>query len=95
MSTQSNAQAFAGWGYTNQLEYSKALTIAAQAPALYNIAYFNQDDEYGPGLSIIRRYRVNAKGSGETVVIGFRTDINGNTCSLQEINVQTLLGRLL
>ena len=95
VSTQSNAQAFAGWGYTNQLEYSKALTIAAQAPALYNIAYFNQDDEYGPGLSIIRRYRVNAKGSGETVVIGFRTDINGNTCSLQEINVQTLLGRIL
>ena len=95
VSTQVNAQAYAGWGYTNQLEYSKALTIVAQAPALYNVSYFNQGEEYGPGLSIIRRYRVNAKGSGESVVIGFRININGNTCSLQEINVQTLLGRIL
>ena len=95
VSTQVNAQAYAGWGYTNQLEYSKALTIVAQAPALYNVSYFNQGEEYGPGLSIIRRYRINAKGSGESVVIGFRININGNTCSLQEINVQTLLGRIL
>lgn len=95
VSTQVNAQAYAGWGYKNQLEYSKALTIVAQAPALYNVSYFNQGEEYGPGLSIIRRYRVNAKGSGESVVIGFRININGNACSLQEINVQTLLGRIL
>jgi len=95
VSTLSDAQAYAGWGYTGRLEYTKALTIAAQAPALYNVAYFNQDDEYGPGLTTIKRYRVNAKGSGESVIIGFRSDINGNTLSLQEINIQTLIGRLL
>lgn len=95
VSTLSDAQAYAGWGYTGRLEYTKALTIAAQAPALYNVAYFNQDDEYGPGLTTIKRYRVNAKGSGESVIIGFRSEINGNTLSLQEINIQTLIGRLL
>ena len=95
VSTLSDAQAYAGWGYTGRLEYTKALTITAQAPALYNVAYFNQDDEYGPGLTTIKRYRVNAKGSGESVIIGFRSEINGNTLSLQEINIQTLIGRLL
>jgi hypothetical protein len=95
VSTLSNAQAYAGWGYSGRLDYSKPLTITAQAPALYNVAYFNQTDEYGPGLTTIKRYRVNAKGSGESVIIGFRSEINGNTLSLQEINVQTLIGRII
>ena len=95
VSTLSNAQAYAGWGYSGRLDYTKALTITAQAPALYNIAYYNQTDEYGPGLTTIKRYRVNAKGSGESVIIGFRIEVNGNTCSLQEINVQTLIGRII
>ena len=95
VSTLTDAQAYAGWGYSGRLDYTKALTVTAQAPALYNVAYYNQTDEYGPGLTTIKRYRVNAKGSGEAVIIGFRTDINGNTCSLQEINVQTLIGRII
>jgi hypothetical protein len=95
VSTLSNAQAYAGWGYSGRLDYTKALTITAQAPALYNVAYYNQTDEYGPGLTTIKRYRVNAKGSGESVIIGFRSEINGNTLSLQEINVQTLIGRII
>ena len=95
VSTLTDAQAYAGWGYSGRLDYSKALTITAQAPAFYNVAYYNQDDEYGPGLTTFKRYRVNAKGSGESVLIGFRTEINGNTLSLQEINVQTLIGRII
>ena len=93
VSTQVNAQGFAGWGYSGALDYSKRLSIAASTPALFGLAQYNID-EFGPGLATIRRYRVNTKGSGETVVIGLRVDINGNSCSLQEINVQTLLGRL-
>ena len=95
VSTLTDAQAYAGWGYSGRLDYNKALTITAQAPAFYNVAYYNQDDEYGPGLTTFKRYRVNAKGSGESVLIGFRTEINGNTLSLQEINVQTLIGRII
>ena len=95
VSTLTDAQAYAGWGYSGRLDYTKALTITAQAPAFYNVAYYNQDDEYGPGLTTFKRYRVNAKGSGESVLIGFRTEINGNTLSLQEINVQTLIGRII
>lgn len=95
VTTQADAQAYAGWGYAGRLEYSKALTLAAQAPALYNVSYFNQGAEYGPGLSTIRRYRVNTKGNGESVIIGLRANINGTTCSLQEINVQTLIGRII
>jgi len=95
VSTVANANAYAGWGYSGRLDYSKLITISSQQAALYNVAYFNQGAEYGPGLSTIKRYRVNTKGSGESVIIGFRADINGNTCSLQEINVQTLIGRII
>lgn len=95
VSTLSDATAYAGWGYSGRLDYSKLLTVTANPPALYNVSYFNQGEEYGPGLSNIRRYRVNTKGSGEAVIIGLRAEVNGNTLSLQEINVQTLLGRII
>jgi len=94
VSTFTDATAYAGWGYSGRLDYSKLLTVTASDPALYNVAYYNQGAEYGEGTTTIRRYRVNTKGSGEAVIIGFRANIEGNTASLQEINVQTLLGRL-
>ena len=83
----------AGWGFSGRLDYSKELNIDAQIPALYGVALFGVD-EFGDGLTTIRRYKVNTKGSGETLIVGLRADIEGNSLSLQEINIQTLLGRL-
>lgn len=94
VSAQSDTTAVAEWAYRGGRDYSKNLTIPAAVPALYGVAEYGTA-LYGPGLATTRRYRVNAKGSGETVSIGFRADVNGNACSLQEINVQTLLGRTL
>lgn len=88
-----NTTAVAEWGYFGRLDYSKQLAIAAQVPALFGLAEFGLA-EFGDGLTTVRRYKVNTKGSGETVNIGIRADINGNGFSLQEINIQTLLGRI-
>lgn len=93
VSTRISTGAVAGWGYSGRLEYSKQLTITAQLPALFGVAQYGID-EFGEGLVTVKRYRVNTKGSGESVVIGLRADINGNSLGLQEINIQTLLGRL-
>ena len=85
--------AVAEWGYFGRLSYSKQLSIVAQVPALFGVAQFGID-EFGEGLTTVRRYKVNTKGSGETVNIGIRSNIVGNSFSLQEINIQTLLGRI-
>ena len=93
VSTRVPTTGVAGWGYSGRLDYTKQLNISAQLPALFGIALFGVD-EFGEGLTTIKRYRVNTKGSGESVLIGFRANIAGNSLSLQEINIQTLLGRI-
>ena len=94
VSTFINAPATVKWGYDGRLEYSANKTIIAQRPALYGIAYFNQGEEYGEGLSSLKRYRTNTKGSGALVRVALETEIAGNSLSIQEINIQTLLGRI-
>jgi len=92
-STVVDASATAEWGYSGTLDYAKRFNVRATQPALYGVAQYGID-VFGGAQVTIRRYKTNTKGSGESVVVGFRIDINGNSCSLQELNVQTLIGRL-
>lgn len=84
--------AYARWG-SNTLEYQKSLDIESQVPGLWGSAQFG-NSTYGQSADTIKRYRVNTKGSGAFVTLGVDADINGGVFSLQEINVQTLLGRI-
>lgn len=84
--------AFARWG-SDTLEYQKELNIESQLPGLWGVAQFG-NATYGQSADTIKRYRVNTKGSGAFVTLGVDADINGGVFSLQEINVQTLLGRI-
>ena len=93
VSTDNDTNAYAGWGFSGRLDYTKALSINGQVSALYGISLYGIA-QYATALSRIKRYRVNTKGSGESVVIGIRANVLGNSFSLQEINVQTLLGRI-
>ncbi len=86
--------ATARWGYDGNLSRKKAIGIDALIPAYYNEATFG-DTTFGASGSTIRRYRVNTRGSGDLVRIGLDVQILGNEVSVQEINVQTLLGRIL
>ena len=81
------------WGYEGRLEYSKALTIDAIVPAFYGTALFGEDS-FGSAETTIKRYRANTKGSGALVSVGVDATINGGSFSLQELNLQLLLGRL-
>lgn len=89
-----SSDAVVRWGFDGLLEYSATKNIIAQLPALFGEAYYNQSDLYGPGQSQLRRYRTNMKGSGSTVTVGLSCAINGNFISIQEINIQTLIGRI-
>lgn len=93
VSTFANAPAIVKWGYDGTLTYTANKTIIAQQPALYGVAQYGIGT-FGQGLSTIRRYRTNTKGSGSTVSVGIEAEIAGNSLSIQEINIQTLLGRI-
>ena len=50
--------------------------------------------EYTGGEQTTRRL-VNTTGTGTIITIGLETEINGSALSLQEINVQALIGKIL
>lgn len=81
------------WGFNNTLNYSKALTVDALIPAYFSTAQFGVDG-YGPAKPTVKRYRVNTKGSGELVSLGVEATIDGGVFSLQELNLQLLIGRI-
>jgi hypothetical protein len=94
VSTFIDAPAVVKWGYGGNLDYAATKNVIAQRPALYNVSFFNQGEEYGEGLTTLKRYRTNTKGSGALVRIALETEIAGNSLSIQEINIQTLMGRI-
>ena len=93
VSTFSDANAVIKWGYGGFLTDSTTKVVSAQVPALYGISEYTVA-EFGPGLTTLKRYRTNTKGSGDLVRVGLDVDIAGNSLSIQEINVQTLMGRI-
>ena len=93
VSTSFDAPAVVRWGYGGVLEYTANKTIQASTPALYGISEYGTAT-YGPGFEVIKRYRTNAKGSGAVARVGLEVEIYGNSCAIQEINIQTLLGRI-
>jgi hypothetical protein len=94
VATNNIAEGQGSWKFlASDRTYRKQFQIIASEAALYGQAQFGIS-EYGPGLQTIKRYRVNTQGRGEAVSIGLKAEIVGNNCSLQELNVQTLLGRI-
>lgn len=85
--------ATARWGFGGELTYSKALTIEAEQPAYFGSAQFGVDS-FGAGPDTVKRYRVNTKGSGALLRMGVSATISGGEFSLQELNIQLLLGRI-
>ena len=95
VSTFTEGTATASWSF--DYEYparTRSLLVGATPPSKFGIAQYGVD-KYGGAVSTIKRYKVNGKGSGESLVIGIDMNIGGNSFSLQEVNIQTLLGRLL
>jgi hypothetical protein len=95
VSTFSSGNATARWSFDYITPArTRSLTIGATPPSKFGVAQYGRDT-YGGAQSTIKRYKVNAKGSGEALIIGINMDIGGNSFSLQEVNIQTLLGRTM
>ena len=83
-----------GWGYGYEGDYeSEVVSVGAGVLAEYGEAEYGEA-EYSGGTGVTDE-KINANGSGRNVRLRISADINGEALSLQEINVQALLGRIL
>jgi hypothetical protein len=81
------------WGFGGKLEYSKAITSDANAPAFWGESQWGEA-LYGSAEGVLGRHRVNTKGSGAYVSVGVDATIEGGEFSIQELNLQLLIGRV-
>jgi hypothetical protein len=89
-----SAVVFLKWGYDLSANYRSAdFTVGNQNPGYFGESEFNVAEFTGGELT--SRRVVNATGNGSIVTIGLEADINGSQLSLQEINVQALIGKTL
>lgn len=87
------------WQYVGIRPYEKNryVTLAGGLASYYGpfSGYLYNEAKYGEGEEVIRSYKMNADGSGENVIIKFAAEVNNSICSLQQINIQALLGRII
>ena len=96
-------KAIAFWGFDFAYNFKRQnFFLNSGTPDYYNIDEFNittSDDpldptEYDGGGSTIGRYCIPLSSSGYNVILGFEAKIEGAAVSLQEINLQTQIGRM-
>lgn len=91
-----NTTAAVNWGYDYANAYTKQnITIRNAKIAEFGIAEYNDADaEYSASI-IVSRERVKPTSSGTLVSMGLEVTINSVPFSVQEINIQALLGRMI
>lgn len=91
-----NTQVTVNWGYDYTQAYTKeVITLKNSLLAEFNIAEFNvPSSEYGASI-ILDKKKVRPSGSGNVVTLGLTVTVSGVPISLQEMNIQALIGRML
>ena len=85
------------WAYDFSEEFSsQVITIGSTSSntAYFGVSEYSTAAEYTGG-TLTSRLKANTTGSGSTVTIGIEADINGFPLSLQEINTQALIGKIV
>ena len=98
VSGEQESQASGSWEYVGTRPYEKAgyFKLLGGSPSYYDVDDFEYGTTalYGTGGNVIRSYRLNTDGSGENVMVKFSATISNSKCSLQQINIQSLIGRI-
>jgi len=82
------------WGYDYKENYdSRPFVLGTSGIAEYNIGEYGIS-EYSVGV-LTSRADVNVGGSGSVVTVGVEAVIEGSSLSLQELNIQSTIGRLI
>ena len=85
------------WAYDYSGEYQKqAYTLSGFSAGQYNISEFNTAAaEYESSFTLITKEKVNTGGSGSTVAVGLTTTVDGGEIAFQELNIHSLIGRVI
>tara|TARA_R110000868_G_scaffold253679_2_gene510318 strand:- start:824 stop:1348 length:525 start_codon:yes stop_codon:yes gene_type:complete len=91
-----NTQVTVNWGYDYTQAYTKeVITLKNSLLSEFGVAEFNVSAaEYGASI-ILDRKKVRPSGSGNVVTLGLTVTVSGVPISLQEMNIQALIGRML
>jgi len=92
----SESQVVGNWAYDYREDYStQSFTIAKSEQAEYGISEYNvATSQYGV-TNVIDIASIKATGSGKVATIGIEATIDGGSLSIQELNTEALLGRLI
>mgnify|MGYP001396493530 CR=1 FL=1 len=83
----------ARWGFGSYLDYHYDFRIRPEGTTEWGVAQFGLD-EYVGGRPGIWRQKVNTIGAGEFLRVGLEIEINGSSFAIQEIAVNTAVGRI-
>ena len=87
------AYAKAKWGFGTYLQYEYDFKIKTKGTTEWGIAEWGVD-EYTGGEPGIWKNKVNTIGAGEFMRVGLEIEINGSSFAIQEIAVNTAIGRI-
>jgi hypothetical protein len=83
----------ARWGFGAFLDYHYDFRIQPEGTTEWGVAQFGLD-EYVGGRPGIWTEKVNTIGAGEFLRVGLEIEINGSSFAIQEIAVNTAVGRI-
>ena len=92
----SNARVTMQYAYDYRSNFRKqAFDLPTINAGQYNISEFNTSAEYSDSPVLINRKSIAAGGSGAVVQIGLESQVNGKEIAIQQIDVQSLVGRMV
>ena len=92
----SGSSVIANWGYDYTQSYNKQLfDVDTTFISEYGISEYNvATSEYSSGI-IVGIQKLKTTGSGKVVTIGIDATIDGKAFSIQELNTEAIIGRLI
>ena len=92
----SNARVTMQYAYDYRSNFRKqAFDLPTINAGQYNISEFNTSAEYSDSPVLINRKSIAAGGSGAVVQIGLESQVDGKEIAIQQIDVQSLVGRMV
>lgn len=84
------------WGYDYTEGYTKQLlTVDDASIAEYGISEYNVETSQYNASIVVNKATSKATGSGRVVAIGLDATINGKSFSIQDVNIETFIGRTI
>jgi len=91
-----NTTVTVNWGYDYTGSYRKRTFVVKNAEVSeFNVAEYNVATSVFSASIIIDREKIQTSGNGAVVTVGVDVTVNGVPFSVQEINIQALLGRMI